>query len=164
MNRIDTVRRQDPLNAKRFRNPRDTRRLIIVFFVGIAVAIAGTIVGLASDTHWPSLIPLTVGMLISMYCWSMLRAAHNNVDTAPDEDVDEYERHVLDIWRKRALKAYSALTGVGGFVFMMLGALLDSPSSTALMAAGYFMLFTFLIVYPLPMVGFALTFNRKEDK
>ena len=41
---------------------------------------------------------------------------------------------------------------------------LDGPGSTALVAAGYFMLFTFLIVYPLPMVGFAVTFNRKEDK
>ena len=164
MSRIDTVRKQDPLNAKRFHNPRDTLRLIIVFFAGIAVAIAGTIVGLASDAHWPSLIPLTAGMLISMYCWSMLRGAHDNVDTAPDDQVDEYERHVLDTWRKRALKAYSALTGIGGFVFLMLGVLRDTPSSTALSAAGYFMLFTFLIVYPLPMVGFAATFNRKEDK
>ena len=163
MSRIDTVRKQDPLNAKRFRNPRDTRRLIIVFFAGIAVAIAGTVIGLASDTHWPSVFPLTAGMLISMYCWSMLRAAHDNVDTAPDDQVDEYEHHVLDVWRRRALKAYSALTGIGGFVFMMLGALRDSPSSTALMASGYFMLFTFLIVYPLPMIGFAVTFNRKEE-
>lgn len=163
MNRIDTIRKLDPLNARRFRNPRDTRRLIIVFFAGLAVAIAGTVVGLASDTHWPSLIPLTVGMLISMYCWSMLRAAHDNVDTAPDDQVDEYERHVLDVWRRHALKAYSALTGIGGFVFMMLGALRNSPNSTALMAAGYFMMFTFLVAYPLPMVGFAVTFNRKEE-
>ena len=159
MSRIDTTRTQDPLGAKRFRNPRDTRRLIAVFFAGIAVAIAGTVIGLASDTHWPSVFPLTAGMLISMYCWSMLRAAHDNVDTAPDDQVDEYERHVLDVWRKRALKAYSALTGIGGFVFMMLGVLRDTDSSVALMAAGYFMLFTFLIIYPLPMVGFAVTFN-----
>lgn len=164
MSRIDSIRAQDPLRAKRFRNPRDTRCLIVVFFAGIAVAIAGTIAGLASDTHWPSLIPLTVGMLISMYCWSMLRAAHDNVDTAPDDQVDEYERHVLDVWRRHALKAYSALTGIGGFVFMMLGALRDSPNSTALMAAGYFMMFTFLIIYPLPMVGFAVTFNHTEEE
>lgn len=163
MNRIDAIRKQDPLNAKRFRNPRDVRWLIVVFFAGIAVAIAGTVVGLASDTHWPSVFPLTAGMLISMYCWSMLRAAHDHVDTAPDDQVDEYERHVLDVWRKRALKAYSALTGIGGFAFMMLGVLRDTDSSVALMAAGYFMLFTFLIIYPLPMVGFAVTFNRKEE-
>ena len=163
MSYIDSIRAQDPLGAKRFRNPCDTRRLIVVFFAGIIVAIAGTVIGLASDAQWPSLIPLTAGMLISMYCWSMLRAAHDNIDTAPDDQVDEYERHVLDVWRKRALKAYSALTGIGGFAFLMLGALNDSPSSTALMAAGYFMLFTFLIVYPLPMVGFAVTFNRKEE-
>ena len=94
----------------------------------------------------------------------MLRGANNNIDTAPDEQVDEYERHVLDTWRKRALKAYSALTGIGGTVFLLLGALRDSPSSTALMACGYFLLFTFLIVYPLPMVGFAITFNRKEEE
>lgn len=31
------------------------------------------------------------------------------------------------------------------------------------MAAGYSMLFTFLIVYPLPMIGFTITFSRKED-
>lgn len=163
MNRIDTIRAQDPLNAKRFRNPRDVRRLIVVFFAGITVAIAGTVIGLASNAQMPSLIPLTAGMLISMYCWSMLRAAHDSIDTAPDDQVDEYERHVLSTWRKRALKAYSALTGIGGFVFMMLGVLRDTESSVALMAAGYFMLFTFLIVYPLPMVGFATTFNRTEE-
>lgn len=70
---------------------------------------------------------------------------------------------MLSTWRKRALKAYSALTGIGGFVFMMLGVLRVTESSVALMAAGYFMLFTFLIVYPLPMVGFATTFNRNEE-
>lgn len=167
MNRIDTIRAQDPLNTKRFRNPRDTRRLIVLFFTGIAVALAGTVAVLATSTQWPALIALialVAGMLTSMYCWSMLRGANDNIDTAPDDQVDEYERHVLDTWRKRALKAYSALTGIGGFVFLMLGVLRDTPSSTALSAAGYFMLFTFLIVYPLPMVGFAATFNRKEDK
>jgi len=163
MNRIDTIRAQDPLNTKRFRNPRDTRRLIVLFFTGIAVALAGTVVALASSIQWPAVIALTTGMLTSMYCWSMLRGANNNIDTAPDDQVDEYERHVLDTWRKRALKVYSALTGVGGFAFLMFGVLRDTPSSTALTAAGYFMLFTFLIVYPLPMVGFAVTFNRKED-
>ena len=164
MSRIDSIRKQDPLNAKRFRNPRDTRRLIVVFFAGIAVAIAGTVIGLASGIRWPSLISLTAGLLISMYCWTMLRAAHDNVDTAPDERVDEYERHVLDVWRRRALKAYSALTGIGGFVFMMLGVLHDSPSSAGLVAAGVFMLFISLIVSSLPMVGFAITFNRKEEE
>lgn len=163
MNRIDTIRAQDPLNTKRFRNPRDTRRLIVLFFAGIAVAVAGTVAGLASDAQLPSLAALTVGMLVSMFCWSMLRGANNNIDTAPDHQVDEYERYVLSTWRKRALKAYSALTGIGGFVFMMLGVLRVTDSSVALMAAGYFMLFTFLIVYPLPMVGYAITFNRKEE-
>ena len=163
MNRIDSIRTQDPLNTKRFRNPRDTRRLIVLFFAGIAVALAGTVVALASSIQRPAVIALTAGMLTSMYCWSMLRGANNHIDTAPDDQVDEYERHVLDTWRKRALKAYSAFTGVGGFAFLMLGVLRDTPSSTALTAAGYFMLFTFLIVYPLPMVGFAATFNRKEE-
>ncbi|WCZ34085.1 MULTISPECIES: hypothetical protein [Corynebacterium] len=164
MNRITSIRDQDPLNTKRFRNPRDTRGLIVAFFAGLAVAIAGTVAGLVSDAHSPSLPALVGGILVSMYSWTMLRGANNNIDTAPDEQVDEYERHVLDTWRKRALKAYSALTGIGGFATMMLGVLLDSPSSTALLACGYFMLFTFLIVYPLPMVGFAITFNRKEEE
>ena len=164
MNRITSIRDQDPLNTKRFRNPRDTRRLIVAFFTGIAVAIAGTVAGQVSDARGPALATLVAGMLVSMSSWTMLRGANNNIDTAPDEQVDEYERHVLDTWRKRALKAYSALTGIGGTVFLLLGALRDSPSSTALMACGYFLLFTFLIVYPLPMVGFAITFNRKEEE
>ena len=164
MNRITSIRDQDPLNTKRFRNPRDTRRLIVAFFAGIAVAIAGTVAGQVSDARGPALAALVAGMLVSMYSWSMLRGANNNIDTAPDEQVDEYESHVLDTWRKRALKAYSALTGIGGTVFLLLGALRGSPSSTALMACGYFLLFTFLIVYPLPMVGFAITFNRKEEE
>lgn len=78
--------------------------------------------------------------------------------------MDEYERRVLDTWRGRALKAYSALTGIGGMAFVMVGALRDAPDSTALMAAGYFMTFTCLLIYPLPMIGFAMTFNRKETE
>ena len=80
-----------------------------------------------------------------------------------EDQLDEYERSVLDTWRKRAMKVFALLTSIGGFIFMLLGSRLDTPGSTALLAAGYFMLFTFLIAYPLPMIGYAITFNRKED-
>lgn len=163
MNRMHALREKYPLEASRFRGPGATRTLIIIFFAGIVVAAVAVAAGLASDMRWPIVAVMAAGLLPSMYCWTMLRAANHAKDTAPDAEVDEYERRVLDTWRGRALKAYSALTGIGGFVFMMLGVLRDTESSVALMAAGYFMLFTFLIVYPLPMVGFANTFNRNEE-
>ena len=33
----------------------------------------------------------------------------------------------------------------------------------ALVAAGLYMIFTYLFVATLPMIGYAITFNRKED-
>lgn len=142
---------------------RGTSALIAVFWLGIAVAIGGTVAGLIADDNLLLRALLIPGILASMYCWSKLRGANKHADTTPEEELDEYERSVLDTWRKRALKAYSLLTGIGGFVFLLTGSLHDTSASTALMAAGYFMLFTFLVVYPLPMIGYAITFNRKED-
>lgn len=164
MNRMHALRKKYPLEASRFRGPGATRTLIIIFFAGVVVAAAAVAVGLASDMRWPIVTVMAAGLLPSMYCWTMLRAANHSKDTAPDAEVDEYERRVLDVWRGRALKAYSAATGVGGMAFVMVGALRDAPDSTALMAAGYFMTFTCLLIYPLPMIGFAMTFNRKETE
>lgn len=163
MNRMHALREKYRLEASRFRGPGATRTLITIFFAGIVVAAVAVAAGLASEMRWPIVAVMAAGLLPSMYCWTMLRAANHAKDTTPDAEVDEYERRVLDTWRGRALKAYSALTGIGGMAFVMAGALRDAPDSTALMAAGYFMLFTVLIVYPLPMVGFATTFNRNEE-
>lgn len=142
---------------------RGTSALITVFWLGIAVAIGGTVAGLIADDNAILRALLVPGILVSMICWSKLRAANGHADTAPAEELDEYERSVLSTWRKRALSAYTMLTGIGGMAFLLTGSLRDAPGSTALIAAGYFMLFTSLIVYPLPMIGYAITFNRKED-
>ena len=147
----------------KYKTQNGTSALIAVFWLGIAVALGGTVAGLVVDESWILKALLIPGILVSMYCWSKLRTANNNADTAPEEELDEYERSVLSTWRKRTLSAYSLLTGIGGFAFLLTGSLRDAPDSTALIAAGYFMLFTFLIVYPLPMIGYAITFNRKED-
>lgn len=160
MNRTEDTQNTHP---EKTTTQRGTSALITVFWLGIAVAIGGTVAGLVADDNAILRALLVPGILVSMICWSKLRGANKHADTTPEEELDEYERNVLDTWRKRALKAYSLLTGVGGFAFLLTGSLRDTPDSTALMAAGYFMLFTFLVVYPLPMIGYAITFNLKED-
>ncbi|MCG7237215.1 hypothetical protein [Corynebacterium sp. ACRQP] len=142
---------------------RKTKALIAIFFLAMLFFIVCTALQLTLSQWWLSTLSLA-SVIISVLALAQIRAENGNADTIPEDQLDEYERSVLDTWRKRAMKAFALLNGIGGFAFMLTGELLDGPGSTALVAAGYFMLFTFLIVYPLPMVGFAVTFNRKEDK
>ena len=163
MSRIDTVREQDPLNAKRFRNPRDTRLLITVVFAGMLVSFSCMAYQIAFGFNWwPNAVCL-VSIAVSMCAWTFLRLANEMKDTAPEEQLDEYERVVLATWRKRSLKLFSALVGLGGIAFLAAGLFMGDDSDLGLIAAGYFMLATQLIATPLPMVGYAVTFNRKEE-
>ena len=141
---------------------RKTKTLIAISFLAMLFFIVCTALQLTLSQWWLSTLSIA-SVIISMIAWAQIRAENGNADTIPEDLLDEYERSVLDTWRKRAMKAFALLNGIGGFGFMLTGQLLDGPGSTALVAAGYFMLFTFLIVYPLPMVGYAITFNRKED-
>lgn len=141
---------------------RKTKALIAVFFIFMFAFIVCTALQLALSQWWLSVLSF-IFLVISMLAWAQIRAENGNADSAPEDQLDEYERGVLDTWRKRAMKVFALLNGIGGFAFMLTGELIDHPGSTALIAAGYFMLFTFIIVYPLPMIGYAITFNRKED-
>lgn len=141
---------------------RKTKALIAVFFIFMFAFIVCTALQLALSQWWLSTLSF-IFVVISMLAWAQIRAENGNADSVPEDQLDEYERGVLDTWRKRAMKVFALLTGIGGFAFMLTGELIDHPGSTALIAAGYFMLFTFLIAYPLPMIGYAITFNRKED-
>ncbi len=141
---------------------RKTKALIAVFFIFMFAFIVCTALQLALSQWWLSVLSF-IFLVISMLAWAQIRAENGNADSVPEDQLDEYERGVLDTWRKRAMKVFALLNGIGGFAFMLTGELIDHPGSTALIAAGYFMLFTFIIVYPLPMIGYAITFNRKED-
>ena len=141
---------------------RKTKALIAVFFIFMFAFIVCTALQLALSQWWLSTLSF-IFVVISMLAWAQIRAENGNADSVPENQLDEYERIVLDTWRKRAMKVFALLNGIGGFAFMLTGELIDHPGSTALIAAGYFMLFTFIIVYPLPMIGYAITFNRKED-
>lgn len=141
---------------------RKTKALITAFFFFMLAFIVCTALQLMLSQWWLSTLSIAFAV-ISMLAWAQIRAENGNADSVPEDQLDEYERSVLDTWRKRAMKVFALLNGIGGFAFMLTGELLDGPGSTALIAAGYFMLFTFLIVYPLPMIGYAITFNRKED-
>ncbi|MBP3949362.1 MULTISPECIES: hypothetical protein [unclassified Corynebacterium] len=147
---------------KRLDRERKTKTLIFVFFFFMLAFIVCTALQPILRQWWLSTLSITF-VVISMIAWAQIRAENGNADSVPEDQLDEYERSVLDTWRKRAMKVFALLNGIGGFTFMLLGERLDTPGSTALLAAGYFMLFTFLIVYPLPMIGYAITFNRKED-
>lgn len=147
---------------KRLDRERKTKALIAVFFFFMFAFIACTALQAMLNQWWLSGLSITF-IVISMLAWTQIRAENGSADAIPEDQLDEYERSVLDTWRKRAMKVFALLTGIGGFIFMLLGERLDTPGSTALLAAGYFMLFTFLIAYPLPMIGYAITFNRKED-
>ncbi len=147
---------------KRLDRERKTKTLIFVFFFFMLAFIVCTALQLMLSQWWLSTLSFAF-VVISMLAWAQIRAENGNADSVPEDQLDEYERSVLDTWRKRAMKVFALFNGIGGFAFMLTGELIDHPGSTALIAAGYFMLFTFLIVYPLPMIGYAITFNRKED-
>lgn len=147
---------------KRLDRERKTKTLIFVFFFFMFAFIVCTALQPMLSHWWLSGLSF-IFFVISMLAWTQIKAENGNADAIPEDQLDEYERSVLDTWRKRAMKVFALLTGIGGFTFMLTGELIHHPGSTALLAAGYFMLFTFLIAYPLPMIGYAITFNRKED-
>jgi len=147
---------------KRLDRERKTKTLIFVFFFFMLAFIVCTALQSMLSHWWLSGLSF-IFFVISMLAWTQIRAENGNADAIPEDQLDGYERSVLDTWRKRAMKVFALLTGIGGFTFMLTGELIDHPGSTALLVAGYFMLFTFLIAYPLPMIGYAITFNRKED-
>lgn len=163
MSRTGTVRTHDPLHAARFRNPRVTRRLIILFFVSLVISFSCMAYQIAFGFNWWPNGLFLASLAVSMCAWTLIRSANEMKDTAPEEHLDEYERVVLATWRKRSLTLFSTLVGVGSFGFLAAGLLLGDELNLGLIAAGYFMLATLLIATPLPMVGYAITFNRKEE-
>lgn len=163
MSRIDTIRAQDPLNAKRFRNPRDTQVLITVYFAGMLISFACMAYQIAFSFNWWPNGMFLGSMAVSICAWTLLRSANEMKDTAPEDQLDEYERVVLATWRKRSLKLFSTLVGLGGTAFLAAGLFMGNDFDLGLIAAGYFMLGTQLIATPLPMVGYAVTFNHEEE-
>lgn len=151
--------------ADRVRNPKATRALIATYFAGLSVAVILFIVLLTMGLHRTVfLVSYTAAILISVVAWTYIRGANGRKDRVPEAELDEYERHVFATWRNRAFRIISMLNLIGGLAFSVFALFSrDSVDPTALVAAGLYMLFTYLFVSTLPMIGYAITFNRKED-
>jgi len=151
--------------AERVRNQKATRVLIAAYFAGLTVAVLLFIASLATNMD-PTvfLVCYTAAMLVSMVSWTIIRGANDRKDRVPEAELDEYERDVFTTWRNRAFRIISALTFLGGFIFCAYAYFAgDTVDVIALVAAGLYMIFTYLFVSTLPMIGYAITFNRKED-
>ena len=103
-------------------------------------------------------------MLVAMVAWTIIRGANDSKDRLPEAELDEYERDIFATWRNRAFRIISALIPAGGMGFCVYAFFAgDTVDVTVLIAAGLYMIFTYLFVSTLPMIGYAITFNRKED-
>ena len=151
--------------AERVRNQKATRVLIAAYFAGLTVAVLLFIASLATNMD-PTvfLVCYTAAMLVSMVSWTFIRGANDRKDRVPEAELDEYERNVFTTWRNRAFRIITALNNIGGFGFCIYAFFAgDTVDRTVLLAAGLYMIFTYLFVSTLPMIGYAITFNRKED-
>lgn len=95
----------------------------------------------------------------------MLRSTIRMRDTAPREELDDYEQAILDLWRGRALGVLSTLLVVGGVATIVLGLVFADHISTPMLAVftGLYMIFSYLAITTLPAVGYALTFNQPTE-
>ncbi|MCS5480483.1 hypothetical protein NYP18_12555 [Corynebacterium sp. YIM 101645] len=151
-------------NAPRFeelRRPRPTRALIAAYFTGLALAM----VSLAGSFLWTHFMWFHFAALFtSMVAWTVLRSAIDAKDTAPEQVLDSYEQEVLADWRRRSLRIFEILLILGGAAVILLGALFREHIDVATMSmfAGMYMIMLYLSVGTLPVVGYALAFNRDD--
>ena len=152
--------------AARVRSQKATRALIAVYFAGLIVAVTLFILSLATSMSTTVFLLLYVSALfVSMAAWTYIRGANGRKDRLPDSELDEYERDIFATWRKHAFRAFSALTMIGGFGFCGYAVFVGgSEDGTEVAVAGLYMLFTYLFVATLPMIGFAATINRDHPE
>lgn len=152
--------------AARVRNQKVTKALIATYFAGLAVAVVLFILSLTTGMS-PAVftVSYTGAILVSMAAWTLIRGANGSKDRLSDAELDEYERSIFAAWRKRAFQAFSVLNLVGGTGFCAYAYFFrDSVGAIALAAAGLYMVFTYLSVSTLPMIGFAATINRDHPE
>lgn len=149
----------EPDFVDRWRTPERTRALIITYFTALSLGLGLEIAALWSlHLIWPAI----AGLFISMMAWTMLRNTIYMKDIAPRSELDDYEQHVLDLWRGRALGITRVLLFAGATAMIVVGVSFNAliPTSVFAVVAGLFLLFIYLAVTTLPAVGFALSFNR----
>lgn len=151
-------------NAPRFENlrrPRPTRALITTYFTGIALAMI-SLVGSFLWTHF--LWFHFAGLFTSMVAWTVLRSSIDAKDTAPAQVLDSYEQEVFADWRRRSLRIFEGMLILGGAAVIFLGVLFREYIDVATMSmfAGMYMIMLYLSVGTLPVVGYALAFNRGD--
>lgn len=151
--------------AERVRNQKATRVLVAVYFTGLTAAVLLFIASLATSLDSiVFVVCYTAAMLVSMVAWTIIRGANDSKDRLPEAELDEYERDIFATWRNRAFRIITALIPAGGMGFCVYAFFAgDTVDVTVLIAAGLYMIFTYLFVSTLPMIGYAITFNRKED-
>nr|VDG62656.1 Uncharacterised protein [Streptococcus thermophilus] len=166
MTSISSQNRASLPGSKRVRNQKATRALIVLYFAGLIVAALLFVISLITGSDsWTFSLSYTAAMLLSMAAWTYIRGANDSKDRLPDAKLDEYERDIFATWRQRAFKAFSALTLVGGAGFLLYATFIaDAANSVAYKTAGLYMLFTYLFVATLPMIGFAAIINRDHPE
>lgn len=146
-----------------WRTPGRTKALVAVYFAALAIAVITwlTLVFGLINVWW--FLGFYVGAIIaSMVAYSMLRMTIDAKDSAPSQELDDYEQEVLDEWRVKGHRLAQTTLFVGGFFFVFAGSfLIDSVEPAVLIiSAGLYMIFSYLVVGTLPVVGFAATFNQ----
>jgi hypothetical protein len=151
-------------NAPRFdnlRRPGPTRTLITTYFTGLALAMTS----LAGSFLWIHFLWFHfTALLTSMVAWTLLRSSIDAKDSAPEQLLDSYEKEVLATWRRRSLRIFENLLILGGTAVIFLGVLFREHIDVATMSmfAGMYMIMLYLSVGTLPVIGYALAFNRGD--
>ncbi|AGF71818.1 hypothetical protein [Corynebacterium halotolerans] len=147
----------------RWRRPGPTRALIACYFSAVGLLP----VTLLASLFWGAAIwfhlTITVAMMVA---WTLLRGAIDIKDSAPETVLDEYERSVLDTWRRRSQRLFSNLLLGAGFVVLIIGTVFHEHLTviglTVVCALTMFMIG--LVAGSLPAVGYALTFHTTEKE
>ncbi|RSZ61485.1 hypothetical protein EAH68_13085 [Corynebacterium hylobatis] len=95
-------------------------------------------------------------LFASLVAWTVLRSSIDAKDTAPEQ--------VLADRRRRSLRIFENLLILGGAAVIVLGFMFRKDIDVATMSvfAGIYMIMLYLSVGTLPVVGYALNFNRED--
>lgn len=139
-----------------WRTERRTRLLIRIYLGSLIVGLA---IGVA-QIFWPpaltAWVPFTLVMVIS---WSMLRTVINIRDSAPEEELDEYEREILRNWQAIAYGWLVLLALAAAAYMIILGSLAGGDLTHRIYTGGLFTVLVLLLTGALPTIAYATTFG-----
>lgn len=133
-----------------------TRLLIRIYLGSLAF---GLLIGVVQIFWRPALLAWLVFTVVMLVAWTMLRTVINTRDSAPADELDEYEQEVIRNWQAVAYGWLVLLTLAAAVYMIVLGTSGTGDLTHWIYTGGLFTLLGLLAASALPTVAYATTFG-----